>query len=360
MVKTGVVILAHGSRGELGAPEVDETLRRVAIGIKQLLSPGVEAIGAALQFNRPNLEEAVESLITQNVRRLVIAPYFLSPGRHVIEDIPECIEKFKRDYPDIQFVVSDNLGMDESFIDLMVKRITKVVPELRRDGRISSSPPETIEQRSMAIVESILPPLRLPEEERTIVKRLVHTTGDRHLASLVKFHPKVTTVALSAIQSGRPIFTDVRMVAVAIDQNLAKKFGCSIYCALDKPEAIRVAQEEGSTRTAATFRLLNKELDKAIVAIGNSPTALLTLTELIVKKKVTPAIIIGTPVGFIQATEAKEELMKLDIPYITVEGTRGGSAIAAATVNALLRLAETEDSPNSTRYIESNLSGGTR
>lgn len=355
MIKTGVVILAHGSRGELGAPEVDETLRRVTGGIKQLLSPGVEAIGAALQFNRPNLEEAVEALIKQNVRRVVIAPYFLSPGRHVIEDIPQCIEKFKRDYPDIQFAVSDNLGMDESFIDLMAKRITEVVPELRRDGRVSSSPPETIEQRSMAIVERILPPLKLSEEERTVVKRIVHTTGDRHLASLVRFHPGVITAALAAIRSGRPIFTDVRMAAVAIDHHLANKFGCSIHCALDEPEAARVAREEGSTRTAAAFRLLNKQLDKAIVAIGNSPTALLTLIELIIQKEVAPAVVIGTPVGFVQATEAKEELMKLDIPYIAVAGTRGGSAIAAATVNALLRLTEAEDLPNSTRYIESNL-----
>ena len=248
--------------------------------------------------------------------------------------------------------------MDEAFIDLMAMRITEVVSELRRDGRISSSPADTIEQRSMVIVESILPPLRLSDEELTVVKRIVHTAGDRHLASLVRFHPGVITVALDAIRSGRPIFTDVRMVAVAIDHRRAEKFGCSISCALDEPEAARIAQEQGSTRSAAAFRLLNKDLNKAIVAIGNSPTALLTLTGLIVRKEVTPAVVIGTPVGFVQAAEAKEELMKLDIPYITVAGTRGGSAIAAATVNALLRLAEIEVSPDGKSYSESNLSGG--
>ncbi len=358
MVKTGVIILGHGSRGELGAPEVAETLQRVSNGIKQFLSPGVEAIGAALQFNRPNLEEAVESLIRQNVRQLVIVPYFLFPGRHVTEDIPQYIERFERDYPEIRFVVSDNLGLDEYFIDLMVKRITKAAPELRRGGRLFSSSPETIEQQSMTIVERILPPLRLSEEERTVVKRLVHTAGDRHLAPLIRFHPTATTVALSAIRLGRPIFTDVRMVAVAIDHRLAKKFRCSIYCALDEPGAAKIAREEGSTRSTAAFRLLNKDLNKAIIAIGNSPTALLALTEMIIKKEVTPAVVIGTPVGFVQATEAKEELMKLEIPYITVEGTRGGSAIAAATVNALLRLAEIEVSPDGKSYSESNLSGG--
>ena len=359
MVKTGVVILGHGSRGELGAPEVMETLRRVAGGIKQFLSPGVETIGAALQFNPPNLEEAVDFLIRRSVRQLVIAPYFLFPGRHVTEDIPQCIEKFERSYPEIKFVVSDNLGFDEYFIDLMVKRITKVAPELRSNDRITSNSPETIEQRSMAIVERVLPPLRLSEEERVIVKRLVHTAGDRHLAPLIRFHPAATAVALSAIRLGRPIFTDVGMVAVAIDHRLAKKFRCSICCALDEPGVAKIAREESSTRSATAFRLLNKELDKAIIAIGNSPTALLTLTEMIIKKEVTPMVVIGAPVGFVQATEAKEELMKLDIPYITVEGTRGGSAIAAATVNALLRLAEAKDTVDSMNRIEVNLSGGT-
>ncbi|MBI3040811.1 MAG: precorrin-8X methylmutase [Chloroflexi bacterium] len=355
MVKTGVVILAHGSRGELGAPEVNETLRRITSGIKQFLSPGVEAIGAALQFNRPNLEEAIDAIIRQNVRRVVIVPYFLFPGQHVTEGIPQCIERFERDYPQIQFLVSDNLGLDEYFIDLMVKRIIEAAPELRRDGRLAADSTESIEQQSMAIVERILPPLRLSEPERTIVKRLVHTAGDRHLAPLIRFQPTVTTVALTAIRLGRPILTDVRMVAVAIDHRRAKKFGCSINCALNEPGADRIAREQGSTRSAAAFRLLDKKLNGAIVAIGNSPTALLTLTELIVKGEVAPAVVIGTPVGFVQATEAKEELMKLDIPYITVAGTRGGSAIAAATVNALLRLAEAEDSPTSMSYIKSNL-----
>lgn len=340
MTDTGIIILAHGSRGEKGATEVNRVLQRVSHGIQSLLLAGTQVIGAALQFNHPSLEEAVEFLGRQNVRRLVILPYFLFPGRHITEDIPRLIEKCKRAYPEIRFVVSDNLGLDEHFIDLAAMRITEAVPELQRDGCISPGSPETIEQQSMAIVERILPPLSLSGEERTVVKRMVHTVGDRHLAPLVRFHPSAARTAISAIRLGRPIFTDVKMVSVAINQRLAKKFGCPIYCALQEPGVARLAREQGSTRSAAAFRLLNGKLDQAIVAIGNSPTALLTLTELISRKEVAPDIVIGTPVGFVQATEAKEELMKLNIPYITIEGTRGGSALAAATVNALLGLAE--------------------
>ena len=95
MPQTGVVILAHGSRGERGIVEVPQALRRVTEGVKPLLPPGVEIAGASLQFNHPNLEEAVESLVVQGVCRIVITPYFLFPGRHITEDIPRRIGKLR-------------------------------------------------------------------------------------------------------------------------------------------------------------------------------------------------------------------------------------------------------------------------
>jgi precorrin-8X/cobalt-precorrin-8 methylmutase len=130
------------------------------------------------------------------------------------------------------------------------------------------------------------------------------------------------------------------MVAVAINRHLAERFGCRVYCALDRLEVTRVARDEGGTRSAHAIRLIGRRLHEAIVAIGNSPTALFALIDLITKKKVAPTVVIGMPVGFVQAREAKEELMELDIPYISIVGTRGGSALAAATINALLGLAK--------------------
>jgi precorrin-8X/cobalt-precorrin-8 methylmutase len=135
------------------------------------------------------------------------------------------------------------------------------------------------------------------------------------------------------------MFTDVRMVAVGINHRLAQKFGCSIHCAFDEPDVMRQAQDQGTTRSAAAIRSLGMRLNGAIIVIGNAPTALLALLELIDGGDILPALVVGMPVGFVQASESKAELMKRDIPYISIEGTRGGSAVAIATVNALLNLA---------------------
>ena len=360
MTKTGVAILAHGSRGERGMAEITEVLHRLSRGVSSFLAPGVEVVGAALQFNHPNLDEAVAYLVGQGATRVVIVPYFLFPGRHITEDIPHFVKSLKAVYPEIYFVIADNLGLDEYFIDLVAKRILEAAPELSRDAQISPGSPEAIESQSMAIVTELLPPLSLAEEELAVVKRMVHTAGDRHVASLVRFHPTATTAALSAIRLGRPIFTDVRMVAVAINRHRAAEFGCALHCALDEMNSARTARGKESTRTAAAFRLLGKRLSESIVVIGNSPTALLALLEMITQQRVTPALVIGMPVGFVQAKEAKEKLMEGNIPYISMVGTRGGSALAAAAVNALLRLVKDEDSPASMSCIKSYLSGGAR
>ena len=172
-----------------------------------------------------------------------------------------------------------------------------------------------------------------------VVKRVVHSSGDPEVARLMKFSPSAIPCGLSAIVKGKPIFTDIRMVAVGINNHLAKGCGCRISCALEEAERQEWGQEDGLTRTATAMHHLGTRLNGAIVAIGNAPTALLALLDLIEREEVKPALVVGMPVGFVQAKESKEALMKRDIPYITITGTRGGSAMAAATVNALLIIA---------------------
>jgi len=329
MPQTGVIILCHGSRGEQGALEVAETLRRLTEGVKPLLSPGVEIMGAAFQFNHPTLEEAVESLTLNGVQRIVIMPYFLFSGRHITEHIPRLIERLESRYPERQFIMANPLGLEEPFIARVAKRLQEAAPEL------SLNSPEAIEQQSMGIVERLLPPsLNTSEEERLIVKRIVHASGDPRVAPLIRFSPSAVSSGLSAIAKGSPIFTDVQMVAAGINRPLAEACRCSVSCAMDGTK-----KELDTTRAAAAMRHLGTRLDRAIVAIGNAPTALLALLDLIDGKEIKPALVVGMPVGFVQAKEAKDELMKRDVPYITVAGTRGGSALAVATVNALLKIA---------------------
>jgi len=336
MPQTGVIILCHGSRGEQGALEVAETLRRLTGGVKPFLSPGVEVIGAALQFNHPTLEEAASSLVGRGVERIVIMPYFLFSGRHITEHIPELIEKFKGIYPGRQFIVATPLGLEEHFITRVAGRIEEAAPELSPNTRPSLSSPEDIERQSMEIVERLLPPaLDVSAEERLVVKHIVHAGGDPQLASLIRFSPSAVSSGLSAMAKGSPVFTDVRMVAAGINRRRAEACRCPVSCALDENKE----PNPDTTRAAAAMRHLGKRLNGAVVAIGNAPTALLSLLELIDNDGIKPALVVGMPVGFVQAKESKDELMNRDIPYITIAGTRGGSALAVATVNALLKIA---------------------
>ena len=199
--------------------------------------------------------------------------------------------------------------------------------------------PEDIEKRSLEIIEGLLPPLPYSLEEREVVKRIVHAAGDPDIAHLVRIHPQAISTALSAIYGGRPIFTDVEMVASGISRRMAQEFGCSIHCALNEPEVTARSQEDNTTRAAAAIRYLGTKLNGAIVVIGNAPTALFALLELM-DGGILPALTLGMPVGFVGAEESKAELVKRSIPYITVEGTRGGSTLASAAMNALLKLAK--------------------
>ncbi|MEE9398757.1 MAG: precorrin-8X methylmutase [Dehalococcoidales bacterium] len=338
MAETGVIILAHGSRNECG---VSEILNGVSGAVKAGLSPEIKVVWAAMQFNHPDLEEATGLLVKQGVKRVVIMPYFLFEGIHTTRDIPRRIEVIRQTNPGVEFILANTLGADGHLIDLVVRRIHEAAPELSQHHSPSAahSTHQSIETRSMAIIEDLLPPLDCSEEERQVIKRIVHATGDPQVASLVRLHTNAVSAGMAAIGEGKPIFTDVRMVAVGINHHLAQEFGLSIHCALDEPGMMKQAQEEGATRAAAAIRCLGTRLNGAIIAIGNAPTALLALLGLIDGGDVLPALVVGMPVGFVQARESKAELMKQDIPYITIEGSRGGSATAVATVNALLKLA---------------------
>jgi precorrin-8X/cobalt-precorrin-8 methylmutase len=199
--------------------------------------------------------------------------------------------------------------------------------------------PEDIEKQSLAIIESLLPPLPYSKDEREVVKRMVHAAGDLDIAHLVRIHPQTISTALSAIHGGRPIFTDVEMVASGINRRLAQEFDCSIHCALNEPEVVARSRKDNITRAAAAICHLGTKLNGAIVTIGNAPTALFALLE-VMDNGILPALTLGMPVGFVGAEESKAELMKQSIPYITVEGTRGGSTLASAAMNALLKLAK--------------------
>ena len=199
--------------------------------------------------------------------------------------------------------------------------------------------PEEIDRESLKMVQASLPKsLNLESNEHYVLCRIVRAEGDSGIAESVRFSPGAVAAGLKALQSGFDVITDVRMVEMGISKALLRSQNLATRCLIDVPEVAARAQKEGTTRSVAAVRELAPYMDGTIVAVGNAPTALLALLDLIDEEAVHPALVIGMPVGFVACAESKDELVKRNVPYISILGRRGGSSAAAATVNALLDL----------------------
>ena len=199
--------------------------------------------------------------------------------------------------------------------------------------------PMEIENKSMEIIAPHLKNLNLSEEEIKIYSRMIHAAGDVEYAPIIKISSSAILSAKNAISNGANIFTDVEMVRTGINKRALKKFGGEVFCKVADDEVKKFAATEKITRSMAAMRIFGKDLNNSVVAIGNAPTALFEVLRLVREEKISPAVIIGVPVGFVGAADSKSELANQnEIPFITVEGTKGGSPIAVAAVNAILYL----------------------
>jgi len=187
-----------------------------------------------------------------------------------------------------------------------------------------------INEKSWSIVRSIV---KGDSPEDRIRQRCVIATGDTGFAELLRFDNDPINAGINAIRNGVPIFTDIRMAQVGITKRGHK---CNVRCALD--HGADLARKTGVTRTSAGFMALGKELDRAIIVIGNAPSAALTVCRMI-EEGLSPMLLVATPVGFVNAAESKEMVRNLEVPSITCIGTRGGTPIAVAVVNELVEIA---------------------
>lgn len=197
--------------------------------------------------------------------------------------------------------------------------------------------PKEIEKKSFEIIEEFIEGYNFTPLEKAIVKRIIHTTGDPAIIGNIQFHIEATKAGLKALRKGANVFTDVNMLKAGINAKKLNSYGGEVFCGVADQEVAEAAKEWGITRSAAAMRLYGEKLDGAVIAIGNAPTALFEVLDLIEKDVAKPAMIAGTPVGFVGALESKELMIEKNIvPYMTVRGNRGGSPIAACMVNALL------------------------
>jgi precorrin-8X/cobalt-precorrin-8 methylmutase len=199
--------------------------------------------------------------------------------------------------------------------------------------------PADIEALSFQMIEKEAGPHGFPEDQWTIVRRMIHTSADFDYLTSVRFHPDAVRAGVRAISDGRNVVTDTHMARAGIRKSAILHFGGSLECLINDPTVARVAQDSGCTRARAAVDAAIPMMRKGIYVIGNAPTALLRLMELIEAGKAEPALVVGLPVGFVNAAESKALLVAMDIPYISNIGRKGGSNVAASVINALIVLA---------------------
>lgn len=195
--------------------------------------------------------------------------------------------------------------------------------------------PAEIEQASMAIIAEEMGEWAGNEEDLPVVKRVVHTTADFDFVQALHFSEGAVARGREALRRGVTVVTDTAMAAAGISKTAASRWNVPIVCHMAEPDVREEAEMRGTTRAVISMEHAALETPDAIFAIGNAPTALIHLCELIRRGLAKPSLVIGVPVGFVNVVEAKEMLTATDVPQIAAMGRKGGSTVAAAIVNAL-------------------------
>lgn len=343
--KTSIIVLSHGSTIASGNDGIFKIVE-----IMKVMNKWDSVEAGFLQLAKPDLEEVVKKVVKEGAKRVVIIPLLLFSGNHVKKDIPLEIEKQKEKYPDVEFLYAKNLGPDERIAQIATDRINDVIRENSDDGSNRKEEfvcsyinnPDSIIKESFNTIDKLLEiigtegvsAINLP-----IIKRIIHTTGDPEYGKSFVIFRGAVEAGITAIHECKSIVTDVNMVKAGINKKLVRRFGGKVVCKIADRAVASKAKKNGKTRAITAIDESISEIEGGIVAIGNAPSALFHLVDLIEQGKVLPELIIGVPVGFVGAAESKEALRRLKVPYITNLGRKGGSPVAVTIVNAMLSMA---------------------
>ena len=322
-----IILVGHGSRRREA-----NNLEIIGRLLHEALHPGCTGNCvkvAYLQFSEPTLMEAIAGSVHQGCSRIIVHPYFLSSGNHVTEDIPAEIDKARRLYTGVEFIYTDPLGIHDKLVHVVLDRIHSA----------KALTPEDIERRSFEIIDGEIDLSDVPTDQAPIIRRVIHATADFEFKQSLVFHSEAIQRALEAIRSGMDILTDIEMVRTGINKEMLGQWGGKTLCYISDPEVVDMAKRNGKTRAEVAIEHGLKD-NVGMIVIGNAPTALLRIIEIFssVATYKTP-VVIGVPVGFVNAIESKALLATQSFPFITNLSRKGGSPVAVAIVNALLKMA---------------------
>jgi precorrin-8X/cobalt-precorrin-8 methylmutase len=302
--------------------------------------------------------DTIRERVEHGIKKIILHPFFLSPGMHVTKDIPELIEEARGLYPGVEFIYTEPLGIHEKLANIVMERISAA----------EQLSPGEIEKRSFALLSaetdlSGISPDRLP-----IVQRVIHATADFEFKNSLVFHPEAVQRGLRAIKAGKDILTDVEMVRTGINKQRLAQWGGKVICGIQGPGSeeqgpgagvqgpgsagqgsgagvqgagSKKQGTENKTRSELGIeKALGENNNIGIIAIGNAPTALLKTIDLLANSpSPSELLVIGVPVGFVKALESKALLAGQTFPFITNLDRKGGTPVAVAIVNALLKMA---------------------
>lgn len=286
---------------------------------------------AYLEFGTPDIMTAIRQSVEDGATKIIAHPYFLSSGMHVTKDIPGIIDEARSKFPDLDLVYTEPLGVHDKLVEIVIERIQSA----------KFAVPLDIEKRSFEIISEETDLGELPAEQVPIIKRVIHSTADFEFKNSLTFHPDAIKAGIEAIRAGRNILTDIEMVKAGINKKLMSKWGGKVICNIADEEVARISEETGKTRSEIAMQKGLSE-NIGIIAIGNAPTALLKIIELF-NSPLAPSqmpLVVGVPVGFVKALESKALLATQPFPFITNLSRKGGTPVAVAIVNALLKMAE--------------------
>ncbi len=203
--------------------------------------------------------------------------------------------------------------------------------------------PHEIEDKSFTIIEEEAGRHGFDPPEWDVVRRMIHTSADFDYLQTVRIHENAIDSGIAAIRAGRPVITDTNMVKAGVRKKDLAGFGCDVTCLMEDPQVIAAARKNDTTRALAAVDAATTFMDGGIYVVGNAPTALLRLIHLVQNHAVAPALVIGLPVGFVNAAESKAALRHAGVPHITNTGRKGGSNVAAAVVNSLVLQAKQDE-----------------
>jgi precorrin-8X/cobalt-precorrin-8 methylmutase len=247
-------------------------------------------------------------------------------------------------------VYGEPLGSDERIAEIIEEKALKALGQEVKEAKVMTdayaiAASNKIVKTSMSLVKQALGDSleKVPASHVPIIERVVHATADPEFAKLLVISEKAVEAGVAAILAGAKIVVDVKMVKAGINEARVKRFGAKFLTYIDDKRAVKLANDESITRSAAAIRLAVKDgLTGAIVLIGNAPTAAFELADAVKQGLAKPALIVAVPVGYVGAAESKETVSGLPTPFIIVRGRKGGSTIAVAVFNALLIMAEQE------------------